>query len=212
MEIEFAAHLTAVARSVSPEFRNGEAARDVIIGRTLETSAADLWGALTDGRRLARWFLPVTGNLEAGGNFRLEGNASGTILECRPSECFSVTWEFGSDTSWLEVRVADEGENTARLTLVHTQRPFGFWRRFGPGATGVGWEMALIGFAIHLADRKASLPDDSVFTDNANGRAFIAKCSANWAEAAIGNGTDASLALAAAKQVTAFYTGVSGDA
>ena len=45
--------------------------------------------------------------------------------------------------SWVEVRLAPEGAEAARLTLTHTAlltpEAAGFWEQFGPGAVGAGW-------------------------------------------------------------------------
>ena len=46
--------------------------------RTYDTSVDDLWEALTTRERLARWFGKVGGDLELGGRYQIEGNASGT--------------------------------------------------------------------------------------------------------------------------------------
>lgn len=64
----------------------GKPALVAIAGRTYDTTVEDLWDALTTPERLARWFLPVEGDLEPGGRYRLEGNASRTIDRCRRPE------------------------------------------------------------------------------------------------------------------------------
>ena len=46
-------------------------------------------------------------------------------------------------------------ENTAQLTLTHTALVSDFWTEYGPGATGVGWEMGLTGLEQHLLDFKS---------------------------------------------------------
>ena len=54
--------------------------------RSYATTVEDLWDAATSKERIPRWFLPVSGRLELGGRYQLEGNAGGTIRHCeRPS-------------------------------------------------------------------------------------------------------------------------------
>ena len=52
-----------------------------------------------------------------------------------------MTWEFMGATSWLAVELSELAEGT-RLKLRHTQHTDNdFWTQFGPGATGVGWDL-----------------------------------------------------------------------
>ena len=83
----------------------------------IATDAADLWDACTNIDRIPRWFLPITGDLKVGGQYQLEGNASGTILTCDPPRAFTATWEYGGDVSWIEVHVTDQGPDEARLRV-----------------------------------------------------------------------------------------------
>ena len=107
--------------------------------------------AVTNGERIPRWFLPVSGEFELGGRYQLEGNAGGVITACERRSHFAVTWEFGNDVSWVEVRCSDDGAGGGRLTLTHTRQVSEHWEEYGPGAVGVGWDLGLPGLAIHLA-------------------------------------------------------------
>ncbi len=200
-------HFAATRRSVNSAKRDGESVYAVAITRSIPCAASALWDAVSNGERIPRWFLPVSGELEVGGRYRLERNASGTIIACEPPSRFSLTWEFGENLSWLDVEVGADGEDRVRLVLTHSSPPSEHWDRFGPGATGVGWEMALVGLAIHLSDSKAALPTDATFTDTEEGLSFLRDCCAAWGEAAIAAGADPDAAHAAAGQTAAFYTG-----
>lgn len=82
------------------------------------------------------------------------------------------------------------------------------WEQFGPGATGVGWDMALMGLALHLATGEAVDPEQSAaWMASDEGRQFVARSSTKWSEASIAAGTDPDGAHAAAGRTTAFYTG-----
>lgn len=76
--------LNAVRRSVGRKTFEAREARVVSVSQTYDTDAADLWDACTSIERIPRWFLPVTGDLQLGGRFQLEGNASGEVLSCDP--------------------------------------------------------------------------------------------------------------------------------
>ena len=209
MRFDVEDHLGAVERSVSSIDHDGQPARAVTLSRSFATTVADLWDAVTSGERIPRWFARISGDLEFGGHYQLEGNAGGTITACEPPSRFTLTWEFGGDVSWVEVRVADAGSGGARLTLTHTSRPSDHWDRYGPGATGVGWEMGLLGLALHIAQPDAPKPDEAAFAASPDGKALITGSSEGWEHAAVAAGTDPAAAHAAATRTTAFYTGES---
>ena len=209
MNFDPSTHLSALERAVSSGEREGEPARAVTLSRCFGATAPDLWDAVTNPERLPRWFAPVSGDLEAGGRYQVEGNAGGVITECERPSHLALTWEFGEDVSWVEVSVADEGAGRARLTLTHTMRPSDHWDTYGPGATGVGWELGFLGLALHLADPAAPKLDEAAFAASGDGRAFIAGSGKGWERAAVTAGADPGAARMAAKRTTAAYTGES---
>ena len=73
MTFEAAPHLHAVQRTVTGSERDGRPIRTVALSRTYATSVDDLWSAVTSAERIARWFLPVSGELMLGGRYQLEG-------------------------------------------------------------------------------------------------------------------------------------------
>ena len=141
MDFEVQGHLRAAERSVSSLERDGQPARAVTLSRSYPTTVEDLWDALTRGERIARWFLPISGDLELGGRYQLEGNAGGVIRTCERPAHLALTWEFGGDVSWVEARLSDDGAGRARLTLTHTALLSPHWDEYGPGATGVDFEV-----------------------------------------------------------------------
>ncbi len=150
MQIDVARVLGLVTRSVRNFEKDGKAASAVTLTRLYDTSVDDLWDALTSKERIPRWFLPVEGDLQLGGRYQLKGNAGGTITACTPPSHFAATWEFGGGTSWIDVKVAaDNGK--ARMTLEHTAIIEDHWNQFGPGAVGIGWDLALAGLERYLA-------------------------------------------------------------
>ena len=211
MAFDVERHLGAVQRLVTSLERDGRPARAVTLVRSYNTTVDDLWDALTNVERLPRWFLPITGELTLGGRYQLEGNAGGVITACeRPSQ-LALTWEFGGDVSWVDVRLSRDGAGGARLTLTHTAHLSEHWEEYGPGAAGIGWELGLMGLATHLAHPSEPKPDEVAFSSSAEGKAFIADSSEGWAQASIEGGADADTALSAARRTTAFYTGESAE-
>jgi uncharacterized protein YndB with AHSA1/START domain len=191
--------------------RDGVRVHAVQAGRTYRTGVEDLWDALTSAERLPRWFLPVSGDLREGGRYQLEGNAGGTILACERPHRLAVTWEFGGGMSWLEVRLKAEGEGSARLELEHLVPDDDHWRTYGPGATGVGWDMALLGLGQHLTTGEAvDAASAMAWMGSPEGNAFITRSSEAWGEVAVSGGIPEAEAAAAESRTTAFYTGA-GD-
>lgn len=197
----------AVSRGLDSSDREGRQTRISTISQSYPTTVEDLWEACTSAERLPRWFAPVSGDLRLGGSYQVEGNAGGTIETCEAPRSFTATWEYDGDVSWIAVRVDPDGGG-ARLTLEHTayaDTMTEFWERFGPGATGVGWDLAFLGLERHLSTDKPQESDGWEHTDE--GRSFITASSARWAEASIESGTPRAAAEAARDRTTAFYLG-----
>jgi uncharacterized protein YndB with AHSA1/START domain len=196
-----------VTREVRSGFRDGSATKIAIARRTYRAAQADLWEALTSADRIPRWFLPVSGDLRAGGRYQLEGNAGGVIERCKEPESFAVTWEFGEMMSWLEVTLTPDGEHTT-LELAH-EAPVDptLWGQFGPGALGVGWDLALMGLGRHLDTGQPVDPHVAIaFPASPEGAQFIRTAAAGWADAAIADGDEPGTAQQASARTVAFYT------
>ena len=211
MQFDVETNLAATDRSVASLERDGQPARAVTLSRRYATTAEGLWDAVTNAERIPRWFAPVSGDLELGGRYQIEGNAGGLITTCERPSHFALTWEFGGDVSWVEVRVSDEGAGQARLTLIHTAHLSEHWGTFGPGAVGVGWELGLLGLALHLEHADEPKPDETAFAASPDGRAFTVGSSEGWGRAAAAAGEDLDVAGASARRTAAFYTGESID-
>jgi uncharacterized protein YndB with AHSA1/START domain len=211
--INVSQQINAVRRRVGSRTLEAGEARTVIVSQIYQAPAEDVWDACTNPDRIARWFLPVTGDLRAGGRYQLQGNAGGVIESCDPPRSFSATWEYGGEVSWIEVRVTAEPDGSTRLVLEHIalvgdQR----WAQFGPGAVGVGWDMGLLGLATHLSTGAAVNPQEvAAWMTSAGGRQFMTASSERWCEANIAAGADEAGARAAAGQTTAAYTGAGPD-
>jgi uncharacterized protein YndB with AHSA1/START domain len=197
-----------VAREVRGGYRDGAPTKIAIVRRSYPTGQADLWDALTNAERIPRWFLPVAGDLQVGGRYQLEGNACGIVERCEPPQSFAVTWEFGGMASWVSVTLAPDGRRTT-LELAHEAHlDPGRWGQFGPGAVGVGWDLALNGLGLHIESGAPADPAMAIkFPASPEGAEFIRRAAAGWADAAVKDGEDTGQADAAAARTVAFYTG-----
>jgi len=184
-------------------------ARVQTISQVYDTDIEDLWDVVTNPERIARWFLPVEGELKEGGRYQLTGNAGGTVTRCDRPSGYSATWEFADQVSWIEVRLTPEGDST-RFELEHVAHVADeWWDQFGPGATGVGWDGGFYGLANYLADPATARNPESMATwhETPEGRSFYRLSSDAWVEASIADGTDPVAAKAAGERTYAFYTG-----
>lgn len=192
----------------------GKPAVVVVAARSFDTTVEDLWEAISTRERLQRWFLPVEGELKVGGRYQLVGNAAGTITRCDPPEALDVTWEFGGGMSWVNVRLAaEDAGQRARLTLEHIAHRDGIGeehlQQYGPGAGGVGWDLAFHGLGKHFENPDLAL-DPAAFeawAGSEEGKQFMRACAEAWGEADAASGTDPAEAKARAERTHAFYTG-----
>ncbi|ADG80602.1 Activator of Hsp90 ATPase 1 family protein OS=Tsukamurella paurometabola (strain ATCC 8368 / DSM/ CCUG 35730 / CIP 100753 / JCM 10117 / KCTC 9821 / NBRC 16120 / NCIMB 702349 / NCTC 13040) OX=521096 GN=Tpau_4031 PE=3 SV=1 [Tsukamurella paurometabola] len=177
------------------------------LSQTYPTDVADLWDAVTNAERLPRWFSAVHGDLELGGRFQVEDNAAGSVLECDAPNRYLVSWEIMGGASKVEVTVAPDGDG-ARLTLTH----FGdnardFYEQFGPGATGVGWDLSLLGLGAYLITGQDRPEDAEAFFATPTAQAFVKASAAKWADATVAAGVPEEQARAQGERTAAFFSG-----
>ena len=117
----------------------------------------DLWSALTDPRRLARWMAEVEGDLRLGGEFRARFFASGwegtgRVEACQPPRrllLLLLTMKPGQpDEHVIEVTLAADGDQTILV-----------WEERGMpldllAAYGAGIQVHVEDLAAHLAGRE----------------------------------------------------------
>src|ERR1700745_2650085 len=87
--------------------RSADGTGIVRIEARYDTDINDLWSALTDPRRLARWYGQIEGDLRPGGQFRghIEGSGwdgAGRVDVCEPPRRLLVTTR-GADEPYDEV-------------------------------------------------------------------------------------------------------------
>jgi uncharacterized protein YndB with AHSA1/START domain len=130
----------------------------VAFERRYSTDAVDLWTALTDPTRLARWLGRVEAPSGPGGRYRIDFSddpdtqdpddvTTGEVEHCDPPHRLVLTWELpGEPVSRVEVTLEEVSGGTV-LHLDHRQLP----PAQGAGY-GAGWHAHLSGLARALAD------------------------------------------------------------
>jgi uncharacterized protein YndB with AHSA1/START domain len=208
--IDIPAQIGAIERSVRRTPREDGGENVTVVGRrTYQVDPEDAWSALTDPERIARWLMPISGDLRQGGTFRLEGNASGDILECERPHRFRVT--FGGETSFLEVRLIQGGDGGTTLEYEHTV-PIEM-AQSGAGAlwVGPGWDGALMGLELHLSGETTG--DPVAAANSPDAQAFSKESVQAWADAvrASGTATDEQLAEAVNMSMAQFAPDTPGE-
>ncbi len=197
-------------REVREVERGGEPAHTVVGARTYAAEIEELWDALTNAERIPRWFLPIEGDLRPGGRYQFQGNAGGAIEHCEPPSAVELTWEFGENVSWVRLSLEPDGEGT-RLTLTHTilkdEAGEQHWSTYGPGATGVGWDLSFFGLGLYLGGEGAALDAEAIerWLATEPGKVLIRGCAKAWGAAHVEAGEASEVAEEMAARTSAFY-------
>ena len=113
--------MTSEARAgdrILGSLRSAEGKGIVRIEDRFETDADDLWSALTDPRRLARWIGEVEGDLRLGGEFRFGFFASGSegtgrVEACEPARRLLLIMAVDQpDQDVIEATLSPDGDQT----------------------------------------------------------------------------------------------------
>ncbi|MFN8074438.1 MAG: SRPBCC domain-containing protein [Kineosporiaceae bacterium] len=206
---DLASRLGLVTRVAETIDVGGRPSRRIVLERTYGTDAPDLWDAVTNPGRIPRWFLPVSGDLVPGGTFQLEGHAGGTIESCEPPHRLHLTWGSGGAEPVDVVVTLVEVEGGTRLRLEQLgQVPEELWERFGPSATGLGWDFMLVGLGVHVDTRAAVDPQEAMaWMGSPDGVAFTEGAAAAWRDADVVGGTGVADAARRIAHTLAVYRG-----
>jgi uncharacterized protein YndB with AHSA1/START domain len=172
----------------------------VLLRRTYDAAAEDVWDAVTDPERLKRWFLPVSGDLREGGSFQVEGNASGDILTCAPPKLLRVT--FGGETSIVELRLIPEDDDRTTVELEHSVPKAMAGGGAGALYVGPGWDGALLGLALFLVSEVAEGFDPTTAAASPETQRFNLGSIGLWTAAVEESGTATAEELAAAVEAS----------
>jgi len=94
------------------------------------------------------------------------------------------------------------------LTLHHhLSRDDPKWPEFGPGAVGLGWDLALLGLSWRVSGAPLDPSEGMAWMASDDGKRFMTLSSQRWCAAHIAAGADPDDAQAAAARTLAAYTG-----
>ncbi len=150
------------AAPVLGTLRAAEGAGVVRIEDRYDTDIDDLWSAVTDPRRLARWYGEVEGDLRAGGQFtvHLEAaalRATGHVELCEPPRRLQVMPRETDESARLGGGVPFDQELEATLTADGDQVVLVVEIRGLPldqiASYGAGWQIHAENLATYLAGR-----------------------------------------------------------
>jgi uncharacterized protein YndB with AHSA1/START domain len=118
-----------------------------------DTDIDDLWAALTDPRRLARWYGQIEGDLRPGGEFhgRLEyWEGTGRVEACDPPRRLLVTTKGGDEPYYEAIEATLTADSDQTILVIETRgMPLDL-----VGAYGVGYQIHAENLANHLAGRE----------------------------------------------------------
>ena len=131
----------------------GDGEASVSFTRYHDTDPADLWDAVTNPARLARWFAPVEGDPREGGSFVIHFDDADTpscrVISCDAPRSFTWEWPHAATTSVVEVQVGTEGPGS-RLRLVHRRLT-----QTSAPEYSAGWQAYVQALEAHLDGRDA---------------------------------------------------------
>jgi uncharacterized protein YndB with AHSA1/START domain len=116
-----------------------------------DTDIGDMWSALTDPRRVARWIGKVDGDLRLGGEFRARFTSgwegTGRVEACEPPRRLVVLTRDADepDEELLEATLTSDGDQTV-LVIEARGLPIEHL-----AAYGAGWQVHVEDLAAHLA-------------------------------------------------------------
>lgn len=198
-------------RVVNDGEHQGQPVRIVSGARTYDAGIDELWDAVTNVERIPRWFAPISGDLQLGGRYQLKGNAGGEITRCDAPTALDITWEYSENVSWVTLRL-EPGSDGTRLTLEHLmgkdEASEAHWKKYGPGATGVGWELGFLGLGQYLETGEPMIESEShEWMVSDDGKKFMKGSAAAWGKAHITSGEDPNIADKMTANTAAFYCG-----
>ena len=121
--------------------------------RAYPTDIHDLWSALTEPDRVARWLAEVTGDLRVGGRVTVhfdDGPAAFEVVTCECPHTLAARWLSDAGGSLVTARLASTNDGRTQLVLDHT----GLRASSAPGYAA-GWHYYLDALGPSLAGEPA---------------------------------------------------------
>ncbi len=120
-----------------------------------DTDIDDLWSAVSDPARLARWVAEVEGDLRVGGAFRATFTSGwegpGRVEVCEPPNRLLVTMSPGDEDETVVEAVLDVDGDQTRLVVEERGIPLAEL-----AAHGAGWQAHVEDLGAHVAGQEAA--------------------------------------------------------
>jgi uncharacterized protein YndB with AHSA1/START domain len=154
------------------------ARRSVTVEREYPAAAAELWAALTEPERLARWigrYEPTADGFRlAMGGPDTDAVVEGRVLACEPGRRLLVSWRFSGEgqteaETELEAVIQEAGEGHVVLTLTHRRV-----QAVTAAVYGAGWQDVLTHLARALGAEASPQEHDGYLGEAADPAAFDA--------------------------------------
>jgi uncharacterized protein YndB with AHSA1/START domain len=135
--------------------REQDGAGVVHVEDVYDTPLEDLWSAITEPARLARWLVSVDGDLSIGGKFSATFTSGwggfGRVDVCEaPRHVQVTTWSDEDAPGVIHATLVEEGAGT-RLIIEETGLPIDVYFHHG-----AGWQVHLEDLGAYLAGRETS--------------------------------------------------------
>lgn len=204
--VDIAGWVAGTRRDVERRSASGEAGYAVVLRRHYDVPIDRLWEACTQPARLEEWFLPISGDLRAGGTYQFEGNAGGEILECQAPHAVRVAWVYADHPAQeVSLRLQEEAGG-ASLELRHIDPRDETQVIDLALAVGPGWDPPLIALGTYL---EGNMPEKSWWMESPEAFKLIEGSVRAWQGALTERELASADAIAKAADASiAFYTGV----
>jgi uncharacterized protein YndB with AHSA1/START domain len=145
-------HRTGTSQSLVGSLRAVDGKAVVRMEDVFDTDIDDLWSALTDPQRLARWIARVEGDIRLGGQFRASFTSGwegpGRVDVCDPPRRLVVIMsQDQDDETVIAAELVPDGDRT-RLVVEERGLPLD-----EAADHGAGWQAHVEDLAAHLAGR-----------------------------------------------------------
>jgi len=151
--------MTTVVSHVVGSLRTENGKGIVRMEDSFDTTAVDLWSALTDPHRLSRWLADVEGDLRPGGLFHARFTSSwdgpGRLDACEAPHRLLATMSPGSDDETVIEAVITENQGKTTLVIEERGLPLAEY-----AAHGAGWQAHVEDLALHLGGQATSIWKD----------------------------------------------------
>lgn len=177
-------------------------------------SLEEIWQALVDPAKLARWMRPISGSLAMGGTINLGQDASATITACEPKRRLALSLAQGELMQGVAVTLGEEGKGKSKQRLLRLNvsatragMPQEAWASFGPAALGIAWELTCKALIAYLDAPEAKV-DFVTYARSTDAADYVASAFADWRAQALVHHKDAGFMPEAKHLPFVFYNGL----